>query len=48
MKKGIFIDQISGYSDHCHIHLTVDANQKISDEMHLIKCESPNWINNEN
>lgn len=46
-KKGVFIDHVGGYSDHCHVLITIDANQKICDVIQLIKGESSHWINNE-
>lgn len=43
--KGIFIDQINGYSDHCHILLSLGSEQTLSKVVQLIKGESSHWIN---
>ncbi len=44
-EKGIFIDFIGGYSDHCHCLVSSGANQTIKDLVQLIKGESSFWIN---
>ena len=44
-KKGIFIDTISGYYDHCHCLVSLGAQQTLSNMMQLIKGESSHWIN---
>lgn len=46
-EKSIFIDQISGYHDHCHCLVSLAWNQTLSDIMKLIKGESARWINKE-
>nr|WP_243389514.1 transposase [Flavobacterium branchiophilum] len=38
--KGIFIDLISGYTDHCHCLISLGVDQTIQKTMHLIKGES--------
>jgi REP element-mobilizing transposase RayT len=43
--KGIFIDFISGYSDHCHCLISLGTDQTIQKIMQLIKGESSFWIN---
>jgi putative transposase len=43
--KGIFIDFISGYSDHCHCLISLGTDQTIQKVMQLIKGESSFWIN---
>ncbi|MCR5862123.1 transposase [Flavobacterium sp. J372] len=43
--KGIFIDQINGYSDHCHILLSLGSEQTLAKVVQLIKGESSHWIN---
>ncbi len=45
LKKGIFIDFINGYSDHCHCLISLGSDQTISKVMQLIKGESSFWIN---
>jgi len=45
VKKDIFIDHISGYSDHCHCLLSIGVDQTIEKLMQLIKGESSFWIN---
>ncbi|HZV72036.1 MAG TPA: IS200/IS605 family transposase [Saprospiraceae bacterium] len=46
--KGIFIDFINGYSDHCHCLLSLNSNQTIEKTIQLIKGESSRWINKSN
>ncbi len=43
--KGIFVDVVNGYSDHCHCLVSLSANQTISKVANLIKGESSRWIN---
>jgi REP element-mobilizing transposase RayT len=43
--KGIFLDQVSGYSDHCHCLISIGVDQTIQKVMQLIKGESSFWIN---
>ena len=44
-KKGIFVDHIDGYSDHCHCLVSLGGNQTVENIMHLLKGESSYWIN---
>ena len=44
-EKGIFIDFISGYSEHCHCLISLGIDQTMSKIMQLIKGESSFWIN---
>ncbi|OXA77300.1 IS200/IS605 family transposase [Flavobacterium frigidimaris] len=44
-EKGIYIDFINGYSDHCHCLVSLGVEQNIKKIMHLIKGESSFWIN---
>jgi REP element-mobilizing transposase RayT len=44
-KKGIFIDFINGYSEHCHCLISLGVDQTIQKVMQLIKGESSFWIN---
>ena len=44
-EKGIYIDFINGYSDHCHCLISLGADQSIQKIMQLIKGESSFWIN---
>ena len=44
-KKGIFIDFINGYTDHCHCLISLGADQTMQKVMQLIKGESSFWIN---
>jgi len=44
-KKEIFIDFISGYSEHCHCLVSLGVDQTIKKIMQLIKGESSFWIN---
>jgi REP element-mobilizing transposase RayT len=43
--KGIFIDFINGYADHCHCLISLGIDQTIQKVMQLIKGESSYWIN---
>jgi len=45
IKKGIHIDFINGYSDHCHCLVSLGTDQTIEKVMQLIKGESSFWIN---
>jgi REP element-mobilizing transposase RayT len=47
-KKGIFIDVVNGYSQHCHCLISLAADQTIRKTMHLIKGESSHWFNTQN
>ena len=44
-EKGIFIDFIYGYSEHCHCLVSLGVDQTIQKVMQLIKGESSFWIN---
>jgi REP element-mobilizing transposase RayT len=44
-EKGIFIDFINGYNDHCHCLVSLGVDQSIQKVMQLIKGESSFWIN---
>jgi len=44
-EKGIFLDMINGYSDHCHCLISLGSNQNIERIVQLIKGESSHWIN---
>jgi REP element-mobilizing transposase RayT len=44
-KKGIFIDFINGYAEHCHCLVSLGIDQTIEKVMQLIKGESSFWIN---
>lgn len=44
-EKGIFIDTINGYSDHCHCLISLSSNQSIEKTVQLLKGESSFWIN---
>ncbi len=46
--KGIYIDVVNGYADHCHCLISMGIDQKISKIMQLIKGESSFWINKQN
>jgi len=43
--KGIFIDFINGYAEHCHCLVSLGIDQTIEKTMQLIKGESSYWIN---
>ena len=44
-EKGIFIDFVNGYNDHCHCLISLGVDQTIQKVMQLIKGESSYWIN---
>jgi REP element-mobilizing transposase RayT len=47
-EKGIKIDFISGYHDHCHCLVSLDSRYSLQDIMKLIKGESSFGINSQN
>ena len=44
-EKGIFVDFVNGYSDHCHCLVSLGTDQTIQKVMQMIKGESSFWIN---
>jgi len=44
-EKGIFIDKINGYQEHCHCLISLGIEQTMSKIIQLIKGESSYWIN---
>ena len=46
--KGIFIDFVNGYMEHCHCLVSLGTEQTISKVMQLIKGESAFWFNKQN
>ena len=48
LTKGIFIDFVNGYSEHCHCLISLGTNQTLEKIMQLIKGESAYWINKNN
>lgn len=46
--KGIFIDFINGYQEHCHCLVSLGTEQTISKVMQLIKGEAAYWFNRQN
>lgn len=44
-EKGIYIDFINGYSDHCHCLISLGVDQNIQKIIQLLKGESSFWIN---
>jgi len=44
--KNIYIDAIDGYTDHVHCLVSLNAEERISDLMRMLKGESSYWINN--
>jgi REP element-mobilizing transposase RayT len=47
-EKGIHIDFINGYAEHCHGLVSLGVDQTIQKVIQLIKGESSFWINKEN
>ncbi len=46
--KGIFIDFVNGYQEHCHCLVSLGTVQTISKVMQLIKGEAAYWFNRQN
>ncbi|MBO9690045.1 IS200/IS605 family transposase [Chryseobacterium sp.] len=44
-ERGIFLDMINGYSDHCHCLISLGSDQNIEKIVRLLKGESSYWIN---
>ena len=47
-EKGLFIDFVNGYSDHCHCLVSLKSDQTIQKVIQMIKGESAFWFNNQN
>ncbi len=43
--KGIYVDMVNGFSDHCHCLISLGSNQNIEKIVQLIKGEFSFWIN---
>jgi putative transposase len=43
--KQIYLHAVGGYVDHCHCLISMEAAQRLSDIVKLIKGESSHWIN---
>jgi putative transposase len=46
-KKGIFVDFVNGYQEHCHCLVSLGDDQTLRQTMQLIKGESSHWMNKE-
>jgi REP element-mobilizing transposase RayT len=46
-EKGIFIDFVNGYNDHCHCLVSLKSDQTIQKIIQMIKGESAFWFNNQ-
>lgn len=44
-EKGIYVDFINGFSDHCHCLISLGVEQNIKKIIQLLKGESSFWIN---
>ena len=44
-EKGIQLDFVNGYSDHCHCLVSLECDQTLKSVVQLIKGESSFWIN---
>ncbi len=44
-EKGIWLDCVNGYQDHCHCLISLGREQTISKVAQLIKGETSFWIN---
>lgn len=47
-EKGIFIDFVNGYNDHCHCLVSMKSDQTIQKVIQMVKGESAFWFNNQN
>lgn len=47
-EKGIFIDFVNGFNDHCHCLVSLKSDQTIQKVIQMIKGESAFWFNNQN
>lgn len=47
-EKGVFIDFVNGYNDHCHCLVSLKSDQTIQKVIQMIKGESAFWFNNQN
>jgi putative transposase len=45
VQKGIYIDRINGYREHCHCLISLGIDQCMSNVMRLLKGESAHWMN---
>ena len=45
IEKGIHLDFVSGYTDHCHCIVSLKPTQSPDEVMRMIKGESSNYIN---
>lgn len=46
-EKGIHVDHINGYAEHCHCLVSLKSTQSIAEIVKLMKGESSWWINNQ-
>lgn len=45
--KGIYVDGVGGYVDHCHCLISLDAVQSIAEVVRKLKGASAFWLNAE-
>ena len=43
--KGIHLDYVNGFYDHCHCLISLKSDQTVKDVVQLLKGESSAWIN---
>lgn len=43
--KGIHLDYVNGFYDHCHCLISLKSDQTLKDIVQLLKGESSAWIN---
>ncbi len=48
MEKGIFVDHVSGFDDHCHCLVALNPDQSLQKTAQMLKGESSWWINKNN
>ncbi|MCT2561514.1 IS200/IS605 family transposase [Chryseobacterium herbae] len=44
-QKGIYLDMVNGYSDHCYCLISLGSGQNVEKVVQLLKGESSFWIN---
>lgn len=45
INRGIYVDTIGGFSDHCHCLVSIGTNQTLGEIVQMMKGESSRWIN---
>ena len=48
LENGIHVDYVSGFEDHCHCLVSMNATQTVSYVAQILKGESAHWMNENN